>query len=370
MAKRKKKRFSIKKTLKIILPLTILILLIANFNNIKTFYISKTTGYNENTVTTFLEDNIYSQIKKNEYSETLDKIINTNYYQEKYLKEYLFIKYYEKENFFENINNLLSIGYTSTDINTIYEKLNNESLEIILNNGYIKDISNFINLNYFKEDYLKRYIDYYQKESKDPETTLIYVNIGLDNEYYTNVSEIEDQNNILVLVNKYNVLQSDYVPKDLETISSKYGTGKLRKEARIAFEEMCENAKKDGITIYAGSGYRSYSYQKSLYNTYVAKDGKVAAETYSARPGYSEHQTGLAMDIKNALWSYIDKTDKEYTWLINNSYKYGYILRYPEGKENITGYMYEEWHYRYVGKEVAKEIYELGITYDEYIAKK
>ena len=149
-----------------------------------------------------------------------------------------------------------------------------------------------------------------------------------------------------------------------------YGSGKLRKEAAEAFDEMCAAAKKENIIIYGGSGYRSYSYQQDLYNRYVARDGKKEADTFSARAGYSEHQTGLAMDIMNSNWGYIDEIDEEYTWLVNNSYKYGFILRYLEGKEDITGYVYEPWHYRYVGVELATEITKLGITYDEYVAKK
>ena len=130
------------------------------------------------------------------------------------------------------------------------------------------------------------------------------------------------------------------------------------------------NELKNGILIYGGSGYRSYSHQTSLYNNYVAKDGFDNAERYSARPGYSEHQLGLAMDILNKNWQFISKNDEEYTWLVNNSYKYGFILRYPEGKENITGYMYEEWHFRYFGLELAKELYDKKLIYEEYLAMK
>jgi len=144
----------------------------------------------------------------------------------------------------------------------------------------------------------------------------------------------------------------------------------MRHEAKVAFEEMCEAALKDNINIYSGSAYRSYDYQLGLYNRYVKANGFDEAETFSARAGYSEHQTGLATDILNAKLDYISANDKEYDWLINNSYKYGFILRYPKGKEKITGYMYEEWHFRYLGKEIAKDLYELGITYDEYVARK
>ena len=265
---------------------------------------------------------------------------------------------------------MIYLGYTSNDINNINNKLTNESINILLRNDYIKDITNIINIEYFNEDKLERYINYYKKEELDIETILTYVNIGLDNEYYTNVINIENQQSLSVLVNKYNRLQSNYVPSNLKNINSKYGSGSLRQEAAIAFEKMCEAAKKDKIYIYGGSGYRSYNYQQNLYDRYVAQNGKKEADTFSARAGFSEHQTGLAMDILNHKWDYIDESDKEYTWLINNSYKYGYILRYLKNKEHITGYIYEPWHFRYIGTELATEITKLGITYDEYIAKK
>ena len=135
---------------------------------------------------------------------------------------------------------------------------------------------------------------------------------------------------------------------------------------------MCKEAEKEGIYLKAGSTYRSYSYQLDLYNRYVKRDGKKEADTYSARAGYSEHQTGLAIDIMNNKEVYIDEKDtkKEYEWLINNSYKYGYILRYPKEKEHITGYMFEDWHFRYFGEIIATELYNNKLTYEEYLAKK
>ena len=99
------------------------------------------------------------------------------------------------------------------------------------------------------------------------------------------------------------------------------------------------------------------------------KDGFAAAETYSARSGYSEHQLGLAVDIVNGKWNYLSEGDKEYTWLINNSYKYGFILRYPHESEYITGYVFEDWHFRYLGIDLATKVHESKLTYDEYIAR-
>ena len=109
----------------------------------------------------------------------------------------------------------------------------------------------------------------------------------------------------------------------------------------------------------------------NLYDNYVATDGKEAADTYSARAGYSEHQTGLAVDIYNKVLPYTSfEETEEFTWMQENAYKYGFILRFPKDKTNITGYQYESWHYRYVGKEVAKEIHENNLTLEEYLAKK
>ena len=135
-------------------------------------------------------------------------------------------------------------------------------------------------------------------------------------------------------------------------------------------EIMVHEARKEGYDIRVMSSYRSYQYQEKLYNDYVAVDGKEEADAYSARPGFSEHQTGLAVDIDNNLLPYTSfEQTKTYTWMINNCYKYGFILRYPKDKEEITGYNYESWHYRYVGKDIAKYIRTHNITFDEYYIK-
>ena len=144
-----------------------------------------------------------------------------------------------------------------------------------------------------------------------------------------------------------------------------YGDG-ITSAAQSAFNKMKEGAKKDGITLSIASGYRSYSYQNKIYNNYCARDGKKEADTYSARPGHSEHQSGLAMDL-NKVGNAFNGT-KEAKWLAKNCYKYGFILRYPQGKTNETGYVYESWHFRYVGEDLAKKLYNGGdwITMEDY----
>lgn len=163
----------------------------------------------------------------------------------------------------------------------------------------------------------------------------------------------------IVLANKQYPLPKDYALGESE-------------EAREAFNELAAAALTAGIHLQAFSTYRSYDYQVTLYNRYVNRDGVEAADRYSARPGYSEHQTGLAFDIgevnheKHWASSTFGSTEAA-KWLRSHAHKYGFILRYPEGKEDITGYMHESWHYRYVGKQVAGEIFKKNITLEEYL---
>lgn len=376
--KRKRK----KNNKKMILILIIVIILILSLVYI---LMPKNYGYNKKAIEVFKENDLYEQIKdKKIYSKTLEEAINQNSFSKEYFLEYLDIKYIDDKDFISNINKLLNLGYSSKDINAIYEKIPN-SVSIISTSKYNKDIINIMNLSYFKIDNLKRYLDYDIMEVKsiydisnikkdfNYEDVVTYVNANLDKEYYSsdNLISNEDASKIDVLVNKYHKLDENYEPSDLTIIDSKYasGTQKLRKEAQIKFEEMASDMAKENLKIYAGSTYRSYTYQKGLYDRYVKKDGFAAAETYSARSGYSEHQLGLAVDIVNGKWDYLSENDKEYDYLVKNSYKYGFILRYPRGSEYVTGYMFEDWHFRYLGVELATKVFNSGLTYDEYIAR-
>ena len=149
------------------------------------------------------------------------------------------------------------------------------------------------------------------------------------------------------------------------TLPSSYGNG-LTNVTIEAFNKMQAAAKVDGLNIYISSGFRSYSYQKTLYNNYVNRDGVTVADTYSARAGHSEHQSGLAFDVNTINDSFANT--EEGKWLNDNCYKYGFILRYPKGKSDETGYQYEPWHFRYVGVELAEKLYNNGnwITVEDY----
>lgn len=165
--------------------------------------------------------------------------------------------------------------------------------------------------------------------------------------------------NDILLANKQHPLPQNYAPGE-------------SKEARAAFELMKKAAEDAGIKLTAFSTYRDFTRQKQLYEGYAAKDGAQAADRYSARPGFSEHQSGLAFDIgeegQQQHWASASFGATEGgKWVKNNAHKYGFILRYPENAEKITGYMHEAWHFRYVGNAAANEIFTKGITLEQYL---
>jgi LAS superfamily LD-carboxypeptidase LdcB len=192
---------------------------------------------------------------------------------------------------------------------------------------------------------------------------------------------VSNPSSILVLANKSNNLPSSYIPRNLVVPNvafpfQEYNEKKLmRQDAALAIEEMFRAAKADGINLYAVSGYRSYATQSSIFDLNARKYGSVEkANQFSAKPGQSEHQTGLAIDITSASMNYglsqAFGDAKEGKWLRENAYKYGFILRYQQGKQAVTGYQYEPWHFRLVGKEAAKEITFKNITLEEYLEAK
>lgn len=175
-----------------------------------------------------------------------------------------------------------------------------------------------------------------------------------------------------LIVNKTYDLPNNWKPKNSwKTVpSSGFAKEPLDKDAYEAWKEMLSDSKALGLNLWAQSGYRSYDYQNELYNGYVKRKGKAAADKSSARPGHSEHQTGLAFDLNTITTAFKDTAEGK--WVKNNCYLYGYILRYPENSTDKTGYIFEPWHIRYVGKDLAKKLYNDGnwITMEEYFGLK
>lgn len=190
-------------------------------------------------------------------------------------------------------------------------------------------------------------------QAQEEETTLIGTLIGYSSKGYpiTEKDGITYVDGILV-ANKTYPLPEDYNP------------GELLTECSEAFEKMKSDAAKEDLVLWNASGFRSYELQESLYTRYSDRDGKEAADRYSARPGHSEHQTGLAIDLNTITSAFANTAEGK--WVSENCHKYGFILRYPQDKEAVTGYMYEAWHIRYVGVDTATKIYESGLCFEEY----
>lgn len=265
------------------------------------------------------------------------------------------------------------IGYSEKEINILKKELKDKQLDQLLEQKYNKQIPNLIKEKYFIFENLNKYLKYIKNnKDKDLNEVVAIINVGADSEFYKNTKETDPEKNELMLVNKYNYLTKEYNPDDLEVFSNKYAYGEnqsLRKIAYDAYISMFNAAKNDGYTLIINSSYRSYDEQTKVYDDYSSWYGEEEALKIAAKPGYSEHQTGLAVDIQSYCSQEKEFEEcEEFTWLSENAYKYGFILRYPKDLEQITGYNYESWHYRYVGKEAAKYIHDNNITFDEYYA--
>ncbi len=266
---------------------------------------------------------------------------------------------------------LSELGYNGDKLEYLL-KQDDDIKDFVLNHEYDELIIDFLKQKYFIKDNLDEYLNYYDKNSdKSIDLVVSIVNVNANNDFYDNDSATNVDDGILMLVNKYHYLPENYDPKDIVNIKNWYcyGENQIKDEVYQKFIEMYNDASKNNLKLIISSGYRTYDEQKETYDSYVDRYGVKKADGLAARPGYSEHETGLTLDITTgkATKDTFEDTD-EFKWLKENSYKYGFILRYPKDKENITGYDYEPWHYRYVGIETSTKIHELDITFDEYYA--
>lgn len=269
---------------------------------------------------------------------------------------------------------LLMKGYTKEEIIILNEKLDKAMIDNLVNSE-----KNTFLINLFKEDFyldknLQAYLDYYQ-EHKELDTKEIVAIINTHNNYkkYDYDLDTDLSKDDLLIVNKFYHLSADYQPDDLVVVNNKYYYGtnhKLRKKAYEAFIDMWNAANNENIYLIMNSSYRTYESQVKVYDEYKNTKGTSYADKIAARPGYSEHQTGLALDIfsKDNTTTSNFKGSPAHIWLQENSYRFGFIERYQEGKEDITGFAAEAWHYRYVGVEAATFIYNNNITFEEYYA--
>lgn len=380
---KKKRKLKIKNLLILIIIIIILIFLLLvlfnkdnntlediGYSNLEIEELEKLSDEELNTIYKYNYNSnlIYIITSENYIKEKLDLYINytLKYSDIDYLKIFNLINHKDFKN--KNIEKYIKYLKEYDNINGIIKYVNNYSDKDIK----IDDTTlSLINEKYFIIDYLDRYLNYYN-ENKDLsyKEVITRINSNLDYEFYTNSKESDISKEMFTLVNKYNYLKKDYIPNNLVNVTGKYARDKaqLVDIAYDNFVKMADAARKENLTIKITTGYRSYNFQSTLYNNYVKADGVKNADTYSARPGYSEHQLGYSADLtnaKNVSFGNFENTN-EYKWLQKNAHKFGFIMRYPKDKEYITGYMFESWHYRYVGVDIATYIYENNITYEEY----
>lgn len=262
------------------------------------------------------------------------------------------------------------------DTKEIDLNISEEDTEVLSENDMTDndlEVSPYSLISYYLREREERYTIYAEDNKALSDSQIVLdVNMDLDYEFYSHISNPQNVSSLFILCNKYSQLPSDFLPRGLIDIPSDYHLNdgkvyKLDEEALKSYIEMSEAAKKDGINLKIISAHRTYAYQAGLYNRYVDKHGKDEADRFSARPGHSEHETGLAIDLNEISKSFEDT--KAFSWLDKNAQLYGYILRYPSGMEHRTGYLYEPWHYRYVGKETAIIIKDENLLFDEYYAK-
>ena len=306
----------------------------------------KEIGYSEEEIALILNLSEENRERfKEEKQDELLKFISCENFKEELFDEYLQFK------------GLFDEGF-------IIEKVNNG----IMNKDNVSKLQELYASEYYipeKEELYLKYLDSYAsvREAIERVNTKRYL------ELYTNIEPTDMSKGYLILVNKYYQLPEGYEPDDLVQVSEVPGRGYLRKEVYEAYKALYEDAQNLGYNLTVVSAYRSYATQVGLYNSYLKVDPQEVVDTYSARPGHSEHQSGLCLDVSIPGYSLDNFYQTEASkWLAENCSRYGFIIRYPDDKTDITGYQGEPWQLRYLGKEVSEDVYKRGITYDEYYA--
>lgn len=257
------------------------------------------------------------------------------------------------------------VGYSSGEIKVIKEELEDKEIDKILKSKYNKNLSKVIKEKYFIFENLDKYLDYLSENSSDTPTKAVsMVNTSANKEWYSDIKETDTSKNELMLVNKFYGLSETYEPSDLVKVSSTYGYEGKRVSESIydSLTNMLDAAKENGYTMLVNQGYRSYADQLEAYTDIEDVSGTEAADAVAARAGHSEYQTGLSVELS----TYGAEVGTETQWLLDNSYRFGFIVRYPENTSDITGFSSDAWRVRYVGRDAATKIHNENITFDEY----
>lgn len=270
---------------------------------------------------------------------------------------------------------LLVKGYDSGDVSLILDTLNENQIDFLIEKDEkLLQVPQLLKAKYFLLKNYDKYLSYYEKDaSRTIDDIVAIVNVGANEEWYSNMTLTDISSKNVMLVNKFHKLSDDYEPTDIKKFSSTYAYGTVSAETECydAFIKMANDARKENVILVLSSGYRSKASQEKTYDDMAKAKGIEYADSYAARPRSSEHETGLALDIlSNGKYIYTSNFHESdaYRWLAEHAHEYGFILRYPDEKQYITGYSPESWHYRYLGVDLATKVKKEGITYDEYYA--
>ncbi len=280
------------------------------------------------------------------------------------------IEYQDQENIIKNINELLKKGYNTDDISTILAHGSDSEVTEFAKREKIKYLDEFYQYDFANISLYDRYVAYTEETGEDNEIAILHVNLNLDKVMYDD-AVLVDEFSELMLVNKYNFLGEDFIPDDLIKFDEDYASSDdIRANEAVvdAFSKMADEALLEGYNLIVNSGYRSYQEQLDIIDTYYNLYGQSYIDNYVAKAGFSEHQTGLGIDVGSRDTKIFAESD-EYKWMVDNAHKYGFILRFPEWGEEITLFNNEPWHYRYVGVPAATYIYENDMTFEEYYVK-
>ncbi len=310
-------------------------------------------GYDQDAIAVIKELKLSDLLLDNQwYSDQLNEALKQDSFRSDLIELYLATDALSNDDLL--LYDRLATSYSKEDLISCFQQLEFYEMTPLLVFDPIEDLSGYI------QDVLNHRA---QNSSDHFELSNSYVT------YYQDTEPTEDPGSITMLVNKHFYLSESFIPENLVEMSVKYASKgvQMTQEAYDAFAQMCDAMNQEGLSMYASSTYRSYQYQQELYDDYVKRDGEQEADTYAARPGFSEHQTGLTADLASSSGGLSKFGESaEYQWMLQHAHQYGWILRYPEGKETLTGYDAEPWHWRYVGAETAAKVQASGLTYDEY----
>lgn len=329
----------------------------------------KKLGYSEDSSKVILFNFYTKYVNSISYSKTLDKAFESNDFNEKYLKKYEHINYHKGDNFIKNINTLMDKKYSYNDINMILSHGSDEDITEFSKKDRVNYLEEYYSYEFAKIKNYDEYVKYSDESGENAYSTVVRVNLGLNKEEYKDPVIISKFSTDM-LVNKHFKLSDDFKVNNLVDVPDEYSGEdkvKLQSDALTAFKEMSAAASKEGYAIYINTAYRSRQDQEELCDFYRKSYGDDYVTKYVALPGFSEHETGLAIDVASKN-SRVFANSKEYKWMLDNAYRFGFIHRYSSNFTDDTGFRAEAWHYRYVGKEISKYLQEHKISYEEYYA--